>query len=65
MPGVTVADVASVVVQLSVEQEPAVTLVGLAMKLFIIGGVRTGADAATVTVAVRVMLPLALVAVMV
>lgn len=44
-PGLTVADVAPLVLQLSVEQEPAATLVGLAVKLFM-----TGFDAGGVVV---------------
>ena len=41
-PGVTVADVAPVVFQLRVEQAPAATLAGLAVKLLITGAVAGG-----------------------
>ena len=46
-PGLTVTDVALVVLQLIVEQEPAAMLAGLAVKLLMTGGTAGGAGAET------------------
>ena len=68
-PGVMVTEVAPVVLQFRVEHEPEATVAGLAVKLFITGGVAGGGGvggggaAATVTVTVRLTLPAELVAV--